>query len=332
MCVCCLGGVVVSGCETTSTSSHMETTVGEDEDMTPSDAQQLLADADALFHARKYAEATAKYEETAIVAEAAGETSTLTEALSQVARGHLTRDLKEEGRVWIERAAALATPSDPPGYARYLGVRGRFEWKDDDKEAATETFISMYDYCIEHELYDRAIDATHMVAITGGDDAKVEWSLKGIEAAKNDGHERWLGPLWNNLGWTYDEQGEYDKALEALLNAREAHWHRGDEFAKLVADWSVGHAYRKVGEYEQAMAWMNSTLAWAQRRYAMDPSASNAEWVGFAHRELGDLATDEGRPADAVRHYREAVPFLEQANMPSWDPEGFQAIKDKATG
>jgi tetratricopeptide (TPR) repeat protein len=243
------------------------------------------------------------------------------------ARGYLIRELKDEGRPWLNRAKEKASPDDPLGWSRYLGVRGRFEWQDDKRPTATATFREMYDFCLRHKLHDRAVDAAHMVAITGTPDEQVAWAEKGIQAAELGEMDGWLGPLWNNLGATHDDAGNYDKALEAYIKARHYHWKVGDELNKLAADWAVGKTYRRLGQHDKALQWLRPVLAWSERRYAEDPSAERGEWVGLACWDLGTIAAASGRRKEAAELLGRAHDLLEAAKMPEWDAKAWQEIK-----
>ena len=293
------------------------------------ESEQLLADGDAAFRRREYEEATNFFKQAAEVAEAQNDGATLVQALCMVARGYLIRELRDDGLPWIERAGNLATAEQPAGWSRYLGVRGRFEWQEDNNATATATFREMYDYCLEHSLHNRAIDAAHMVAITGTQDEQIFWAKKGIVAAEQGEVDGWLGPLWNNLGATYDEAGQYDEALEAYTRARHYHWKVGDEHAKLAADWAVGKTYRRLGQPATAAQWLRPVLAWAERRYAEDPSMERGEWVGLACWDLGEIAASEGREDDALELLRRAERQLGDAKMPEWDANGWQEILDR---
>ena len=50
------------------------------------------------------------------------------EVLAQIARMNLLLNRKEEGRKWLEEAETKASESDPMGWSRFLGVKGRFQW------------------------------------------------------------------------------------------------------------------------------------------------------------------------------------------------------------
>ncbi|NOG53678.1 MAG: hypothetical protein HND57_05025 [Planctomycetes bacterium] len=300
--------------------------------MTLSPARLLMTEADNLFRSRSYADAQKLYEKAASAAQAAPtDTATLIEALSQVARSHLIQDRPDEGAVWLERAAELASSEEPAGWSRYIGVKGRFEWKRGDNETATATFKDMYAYCLEYELHDRAVDAAHMVAITAGPEQQIEWGKKGIAAAEEGGIESWLGPLWNNLGWTYSDMGEHDQALAALQKAREYHWQTAtNEQAKLVADWSIAHAWFKVGDIKNALIWLRPTLAWAERRYAEKANADTAEWVGHSHKLLADIAEAQEKPGEALTELKLALQYLKKAKMPKWDADGYKELEVRA--
>lgn len=293
----------------------------------PSGAQVLLTKGDELFQTRDYAGATEVYKQAVLAAEAATETSALVEALSMVARGYLIQEQKDAGQPWLDRAAALATASDPQGWSRFLGVRGRFEWKNDDKPAAMKTFEAMYAFCVEHDLWSRAVDAAHMVAIVGTHEQQIEWARKGIAAAEKGEMDGWLGPLWNNLGNTYDELKRPQEALDAWIQARHYHWKVGTETSKLVADWAVGLGHRKVGDYKAALQWQRPVLAWAERRLVEKDEPERREWVALAKMELGLIALHDGRKEEAAALLEVAYPPLRESGMAGWHPAAWVELE-----
>ena len=207
--------------------------------------------------------------------------------------------------------------------------------QDDRNDVAAVTFKQMYDYCREHELPGRAVDAAHMVAVVAGPEEQIEWARKGIEAAEAGDLGGWLGPLWNNLGWTYWDMAagaEADaaielnrQALDCYLKAREYHWKHGGELNKLAADWAVGSTYRRLGEFDTAEAWLRPVLAWAERLHTLEPGPTHGEWIGWAKFDLGVIALERGdtkraRELLTVARDRIAETGLEKAHPEMWQP------------
>jgi tetratricopeptide (TPR) repeat protein len=287
---------------------------------TMSKAQELLAKADGVFKSREYEKSRGIYQQA--LAEANGNKSDQTEALSMIARTYLILEDKETGHEWLEMAQKIATPDEPLGWSRFLGVKGRFLWQDDKLDEATAMFKEMYEYCAQHKLHDRAIDAAHMVAITGNHELQVEWGLKGIKEAEAGNVTGWLGPLWNNLGATYEEMKEYEKSLEAYLKAHEYHHKYSDELSAVISDWAVGHAYVNVENYDEAEKWLTPVLAKFEEM-------ENGEFIGFTCKELGEVAFARGDTDTAHKHFVRAEKLLKEAGMDKWDAYGYQKLVDK---
>jgi tetratricopeptide (TPR) repeat protein len=265
-----------------------------------------LAEADSVFQRREYEPARGLYEEVAQLAEKSGDISSQTEALSQVARCYLIAGDSAAARRWLEQAETLASPKQALGWSRYLGVRGRLEWKSNDLNAAKQTFKDQFAYCRDNKLTSRAIDAVHMIAIVGSPDEQIEWGLKGIAEAETTGENRWLGPLWNNLAITYSDQKDYQKSYEAFLKAREYHWQFGDEIGKLYADYQIGWVLRMKGDYDQALKWLRPSLAWAERLEFYDVMAQSTE-------DMGEIMIAKGDNRQGLEYLRRALDYFRKA-------------------
>jgi len=301
-------------------------------------ASELVKQGDGLFNDNKLSEALEVYQSAADTALAEKDNASLVEAYSQVARCYLKMDKKEEGRPWLAKAEAAASESEPLGWTRYLGVKGRYLWKDAAEkqgedapvvEEAAKLFSGLYEYALAHRLYSRAVDAANMMSIVAQPEERIEWGLKGIKAAEDGGLESWMAPLWNNLGWNYSDLGRYDESLEALKKARRYHYKKGLEKQMLIADWAVAHALRMDGQPDSAIAWCMRIVPWAKDLYDEDPSAENAEWLGKSYQELAEASLDKGDDKRAAAGFRSAQMYLRKAGMEEWDPDGYNSLERK---
>jgi tetratricopeptide (TPR) repeat protein len=276
-----------------------------------------LGEADKLFGLEKYVEAVVLYRKC-------GDASV--EALAQIARCMSLVGKLDEGRGWLARAAKLATEQDPPGWSRFLGVRGIFERESGDKGKAKATFEEMYAYCEKRQLWRRAIDAAHHVAIVGTPEEQLAWGRKGIAAAEKLGDESWLAVLWNNLAATYEDRKQVDMMLEAYLKAQTYHHKTGTPRKKMIADWAVGHGYRLTGDLEQARKLLQITLREAERQHEMEKSKESVEWVGWCKKDLGETLAASGERRKGLDLLREGRAALVESGIETWWPDGLKAL------
>lgn len=263
-------------------------------------ADSLLHIADDSFKLNKLDEAEQLYMKTYDVARDEFNRSVEVEALAQLARTYLKLKNKEEGLKYLKLATERANESDPMGWSRYLGVKGRFEWLADSLDGARKTFEQMYDFCKSNALWGRMVDAANMMAIVCEDpEEQIAWSYKGIEAAEASENESWLGPLWNNLAATYYDIKDYESALECYEKSREYHWRFSGETAKLYADYHIGMVLRYLGRFEEAGQWLRPVLAWAER-------IDNHSAIGQACEDLGEIAVASGNKADGLNYLKRA--------------------------
>ena len=297
-----------------------------------SESARLLKEADAEMRAKRNFEGALElYKKSATQAGSEDNNSVRVEALAQAARMYSLTSRLEEGWDWLRKATDIATPAEPLGWSRYLGVRGIFERESKEKEKAVATFKEMYEFCVKEKLHSRAIDAAHHVAIAGTLEEQVEWGLKGIREAEAGGVERWLGPLWNNLGNTYDELERYEEALEAFEKSKAAHEKAGSG-DPLISDWVLGKTLRKLGRLKKARLLLKDATEEARRRFEQDPKKSAIEWVGWCAWEVGELRLAEGEKAKGVLELKRGLGELEKAGMPSWGPyfeAQFQKMKNR---
>jgi len=281
---------------------------------------ELLQLGDQLFEKRNYMEAKRLY---ARATRANGPDHVFVEACAQVARMESLTGALDQGRPWLELAFTRARESDPLGWSRLQMVVGIYERESGERDTAVERFETLYDYCLGHELYERAIDAAHHVVLASDDiEEQMSWSQRGIEAAEAGGLQGWLAVLWNNLGASLEEQDRWEDALVAYETAREYHRQVGNAQRILIADWAVSRALRRTGRLEEARELTASTHARAVERYQAQPSPAHAEWVGYTLWERAELEALDGNREAALKLLTTARERLIEAGIEAWGTFG----------
>jgi tetratricopeptide (TPR) repeat protein len=144
-----------------------------------------------------------------------------------------------------------------------------------------------------------------MMGIVETGDDSVTWNEKAMaraEQSKNPQARKWLGALYNNLGWTYHDQKKdparalalFRKALsfqEAMKQPREIR----------IARWSVAKALRSLGKVEEALTIQQALQKeWAE---AGEPD-------GYVFEELGECLLALHREAEARPWFKQAYALL----------------------
>jgi tetratricopeptide (TPR) repeat protein len=178
------------------------------------------------------------------------------EVLTQLARVQGLRDMFADGDRLIDRAQALSDGSAAVD-ARIQMERGRLRNSSGDAAAALAMFEAAFEIAERGGEQILAADAAHMAAIASPDrQGKLEWTERGIRIAAESSDRDvnyWLGPLYNNLGWEYQDAGDYEDALIAFQHALAARM-RYPEMPALIehAKEAVAEALRALGREDEA--------------------------------------------------------------------------------
>ena len=141
------------------------------------------------------------------------------EVLTQLARVHSLRDEFDACEQLLQEAESLS--DDGLVRVRVDLERGRKLRSSGDGTAAGAVFETAFARACDIGEYWLAGDAAHMVAISLPA-SMVDWTDRGLELAESQPDAAyWAGPLLNNLGWYWYEQGDYEQALDVFERALE---------------------------------------------------------------------------------------------------------------
>jgi tetratricopeptide (TPR) repeat protein len=172
------------------------------------------------------------------------------EVLTQLARVQGLRGDFEAAAGLLDEAEPLAG-TEPAANVRLELERGRMFRSSGDVEAAYPLFESAFRRAISSGERYLAGDAAHMCAIAT-DDRRLqeEWTARGID----EGDSYWSGPLLNNLGWSYYEGGDYERALELFQQSLETRERDPDNGAGIAwAQYAVGQTLRNLGRAREGV-------------------------------------------------------------------------------
>jgi tetratricopeptide (TPR) repeat protein len=240
-------------------------------------------------------------------ARAASDIDYLAQLLTQIARTEgLQRRFADAHRT-LDETEALLPRASATARVRYLLERGRAFNSSGHKDTARPLFDSAWDLARNERIDVLAVDAAHMIAIVCGPDSAIVWNEKAIAyaAQSQDPKARnWLASLENNLGWAYQDKGDYAKALELFRKALAGRQEQGRPGEIRIARWCIARCLRSLGRFDEALS--------AQEALRQEITASAAEPDGYVFEEIGECLLALGRLPEARPNFAKAYELLSQ--------------------
>jgi len=181
---------------------------------------------------------------------------------------------------------------------RYLLERGRVFNSSNSPEKARPYFLEAFDLAQAAGQDFYAVDAAHMIAIVEPPAEQLAWDLKALHLAENSPSARarkWLGSLYNNIGWTYHDMARYDDALNIFEKALAWQQANGQPENIRIAQWCVARMLRSLGRIPEAMTILRE----------IEPHDG-----GYVYEELGECLLLTNRSAEAQPYFALAYQAL----------------------
>ncbi|MEO8136084.1 MAG: tetratricopeptide repeat protein [Betaproteobacteria bacterium] len=187
---------------------------------------------------------------------------------------------------------------------RYELERGRTFNSSGDTVRALALFGSAWERASTAGLDVLAIDAAHMLAIASPPPEQHAWNLRALALAERSADPRakkWRVSLYNNIGWTYHDQGDSAAALTMFERALDAALQAGRPEPVRIARWTIARCLRSLGRYADALS----------RQLALrDDPVPGAADDGYVFEEIGENLLALGRGFEARPSFARAWALL----------------------
>ncbi len=283
-------------------------------------------DFDKLWNYEDPAATEAKFRELLRAAEKGKDKAYYIELLTQLARTQSLQRKFTEAHEILDKAMKLITAEHIVPRIRFMLERGRTYNSSKEYEKARELFHAAYTQAEKYSEDNLAIDAVHMLGIVDKGEDSLKWNNLAIEMAERTKDEKargWLGPLYNNTGWTYHDMGEYDRALS--LFERNVTWHteRKSGMQLYIAKWSVARCLRSLGRVEEALEMQMGFRSAEHEKMACED--------GYNNQEIGECLLALGRVDESKPYFRNAYELLSKdAWVAENDKQMLEELKTKS--
>ena len=137
-------------------------------------------------------------------------------------------------------------------------------------------------------------------------DESIEWNRRALERSVAIDARSSVARILGNLGWSYREMGDYERALDLLAQARAAAEQAGTVRLQIDALINSGNVYHQQHNYELAKSSFQSALAISTSvsdKHAMAECYGNLALFGLATDDLEFAQKNEEQLAAFIRQY-----------------------------
>lgn len=273
--------------------------------MAQADQTNSFPDIDTLWNFDKPAETETAFRALLPMAQQSGEVGYTAELMTQIARTLGLQQKFDEAHAMLDSVETLLPAAGPRAYVRYLLERGRVLNSSKLPIEAMPLFEVAWLKGNEGGFDNYAVDAAHMCGIAAPADQKLAWNLKAITLAEKSADpkaRKWLGSLYNNIGWDYFEQKQYDLALDMFTRAVAFRDSMNQPAQLRIAKWCVAKTYRMLGKLDTALEMLQKLeVEWKATEEGQD---------GYVYEEIGECLLALGRTDEATPYFALACESL----------------------
>ncbi|NQV50497.1 MAG: hypothetical protein HQ507_08365 [Candidatus Marinimicrobia bacterium] len=229
------------------------------------------------------------------------------ELRSQIARTLGLQQKYDEAHLVLDNVEAELNADFQIATLRYLLERGRVFNSAGKQIESIPFFLKAWELGQEFGADFFAVDAAHMLGIAEASPEQLAWNEKAMELAENSEDSRakgWLGSLYNNIGWTQHDLGNYEKAL--VLFEKGLAWQESNSKVRetQIAKWTVARTQRSLGNIDLSLK--------LQLELEQEILESGSAEDGYVSEEIAECLSLKGQHKAATPHFFKAWKLLSE--------------------
>src|SRR5712692_6701458 len=284
--------------------------------------QTKLPDFDSLWDYEHPGATERKFRELLPVALDSLDLSYLSQLLTQVARAEGLQRKFQEAHKTLDRVQKALDKTDDKTRVRYLLERGRVFNSSGKRDDARPLFLEAFDLGLKSKDDFNAVDAAHMIAIVEPTEKQLLWNLKALDLAENSTEEKarkWMGSLYNNIGWTYFEQRQFEESLLMFEKALEFQERQGDPTKIMIAKWCVAKNLRMMDHTEEALE---------KQRDLYEQYQAAGKRSGYVYEEIAECLTVMGEEQESQGWFAAAYEELSKDPRLTTEQDRLNRLKE----
>lgn len=249
------------------------------------------------------------------------------ELLTQIARAQGLQGKFNKAHKTLDQVKRKLGDTPSRANVRYLLERGRAFNSARQPDKAGPLFEEALTMAkkLHEDFY--AVDAIHMLAIIAPPAESLTLNLQAVKLAESSLQEKarsWLGSLYNNIGWTYHDTGDFKAALKMFKKAEAFRIKHGTEERRRIATWCIARTLRSLNRIEESLA----------KQMTLEKELKSAkETDGYVFEEIGECLLALDRAVEARPYFAQAYKILSKDTfLAEEEPERIARLKKLGTG
>lgn len=229
------------------------------------------------------------------------------ELRTQIARTLGLQQKFTEANALLDEVEADLKPEYKIATIRYLLERGRTLNSSGSSAESKQYFLEAYELGKMSGADFYTIDAAHMLGIVETPSQQLLWNEIAMALAEKSSDERaqgWLGSLYNNLGWTYHDLEDFEKALDIFQRGYAWQVSKKNVKEAQIAKWCIARTQRSMGNIDLALE--------LQYELQKEIRESGNPEDGYVSEEIGECLLLQGHAKEATPHFKRAWEILSQ--------------------
>jgi tetratricopeptide (TPR) repeat protein len=267
--------------------------------------QSELPDFDALWDYQYPDSTEMKFKELLPISREANEPEYCLQLITQIARAKGLQRQFGDAHALLDDVESELNKKHKAANIRYLLERGRLFNSSGQTAESVPLFMEAWEFGVKHKLDLYAIDAAHMMGIVEVPEKQLDWNLKALDLTERTEDKRakgWLGSLYNNIGWTYHDLGEFQHAYDLFEKGTAWRKEVGDLHGELIGKWTMARALRSLKKTDEALEMQLALKAeYEEKQLAPD---------GYVFEELGELFLSKQNTAKSKENFAIAYELL----------------------
>lgn len=149
----------------------------------------------------------------------------------------------------------------------------------------------------------------------------IDYYERSLDFAEKVGDRESIATTYNNIGEIYFDRADYYKALEYYLKSVQMYEEIGNVSYSAAPIHNIGRTYKELNKYKKAIEYLNKSLD-------IDKEYGDIEGIALDHLEIGKLYASINKTDLAFENYYKSLEYAERLGLRAIQVDNLEALSE----